>query len=227
MLDKYILEKLYVKLGHKLETKADVRNFYLLLKAKDEVARQARKAQLFREGSLDNYHPYAISFGTLERMLGNKKGERDTTPRKENLDRIARFLGYGGYAALRKEMDARNGSVVEYNGRSGINFSHTICCAILSKGTIVRFKYYPDREIELKYCGDNRFYVQKSLNSRMQMGKLYEIRFITPGQMLEAREVESGNPYFCGLEGGLYDVVCGDKVIPSPTSSKKRVVEED
>lgn len=227
MLDKYILEKLYAKLGHKLETKADVRNFYILLKAKDEAARQARKVQLFPDASLDNYHPYAISFGTLERMLGNKKGERDTTPRKENLDRIARFLGYGGYAALRKEIDARRGSVVEYNGRSGFNFSHTIYCATLLQGTVVSFKYHPDREIELKYCGNNQFYVQKSLNSRMQVGKRYEIQFITPGQMLEAREVESGSPYFCGLEGGLYDVMCGNKEIKSPFFPKNRVVGED
>lgn len=222
MLSNYILEKLYEKLGHKFEDINDVRDLHNQLMELDNQARaNYLRNNPYASSVPINFHPYAITMTTLMRMVGrlvekDKEGNiKEYKTRETNLDRIARYLGYGSYKALEGEGNAILRKAETYNGKSGFNYAETIYSMTLKKGCIVSFEYAPDRKISLRYMGNNKFHVIESINSRMQHNGYYEIQFFTPGQPLHARESSTGIPYQCGLDGGIFNLKCGDMRYPS------------
>lgn len=206
MLDEYVLNKVYKALGNRLSSKAEVMEFFQLLKAKDDAAREYRRQHSFNHSVPPNYHPYLIAFGTLMRMVGMKERDQPRKMQTANLDRIARFLNYSSYAALNAEAQAQLEYTYRHNGYSGISFKDTLYSCRLQRGEHLSFKYREGREVELKYCGDRKFYVVRSIISRMQPGEYYKIDFICPNQALNAINLSTGQPYQCGCQGGIYDL---------------------
>ena len=123
-----------------------------------------------------------IGVNTLKRLLGFIDDERE--PRPSTLDIIARYLDFENWDLLKC-----------FDDKSNSSFSATedeIRTIDLSPGQRIKISYQPDRLIELEYCGDGRFVVRESQNSKLQEGDELEIAHIVKGYPLLVSHVRRG-----------------------------------
>lgn len=213
MIDQYTLDKLKVKTKSELKHHPQIVDLYMILKACDERAR----ADLSRTQNVSpNFHPYEIKLGTLLRMFGLK--EKNYVAKKENLDKLARFLGYPSHRAILREARSKMRSYADnrYSGCDDERILYSICLQI---GTKISFKYREGREITLVYNGDNLFKVTRTVISQMKLDNLYEIMVIRERQPLACIEHSNGATYICGKDGGIYDIMVNNKSLTDYISS--------
>lgn len=135
---------------------------------------------------------------TLKRMLGFTSEK--VVPRGSTLDVLARYLGYADF----KDMERRNGpatDISEFTTLPAIDIENLLA------GQRVRFTYSPDRELTLRYQGNFRFTVEKSVNSKLREGDSMRITLLAEGFELLAADVERDGEnlgkYHSAREGGL------------------------
>ena len=123
-----------------------------------------------------------IGVNTLKRLLGFIDDERE--PRPSTLDIIARYLDFENWDLLKC-----------FDDKSNSSFSATedeIRTIDLFSGQRIKISYLPDRLIELEYCGEGRFVVRESQNSKLQEGDELEIAHIVKGYPLLVSHVRRG-----------------------------------
>lgn len=98
-----------------------------------------------------------IGVNTLKRLLGFIDDERK--PRESTLDIIAQYLGFENWEILKCFDDKSNSSFDTDDD--------AIHVCNLTKGQRIEVSYLPDRLIELEYLGDEKFLVNKSVNSKL------------------------------------------------------------
>lgn len=207
MIDKYTLDKLKTQMNSDLAHYPQIVDLWMMLKARDERER----ASLSRYQTVDpNFHPFEIKLGTLLRIFGLK--EKFYVPKKENLDKLAHFLGYPSHRAILREarMKIRQYEDNHYSGCDDERILYSCCLQIGSK---ISFKYQEGREITLVYNGDNLYKVTRAVVSQMKPDKLYEIMVVREGLPLACVEHDTGATYVCGKVGGLYDIQVNDKTL--------------
>ena len=139
-----------------------------------------------------------IGVNTMKRLLGYIKDERQT--RESTLDIIARYMGYDNWKMASK---------IELS-RFSSSFGYTIKelrMSRLSVGSRVRFTYNPEREVIMRYIGNQRFVVEKSVNSKLLKGDVLEIWHMIRRYPLfvtsVVRDGEDLGPFTAGKVGGL------------------------
>lgn len=206
MIDEYTLKKLQAKTGSQLKHKKEIAGLYLLLKTCEEKDIATRP--VYKNISPD-YKRYEINFSTLLRMFGLK--EKGYVAKTENMDKLAHYLGYHSYRDIIREANNRMSDQYPNNGFSGFDDSDTVFSCCLQIGTKISFKYHEGRSVKMVYNGDNLFKVIRSVESRMETGRLYEIISIKKNCQLHCIDHVTGAPYACGKGGGIFDVFINDK----------------
>lgn len=117
--------------------------------------------------SLDIESKTGVRIGatTLKRLLGFAQDERQ--PHTSTLDAIAHYLGYAHWDELAKIEDQGNSDFDSPDGE--------VRSANLQVGCEVEITYLPDRRVVLFYLGNNRYRIQQSENSKLQVGDEVEI----------------------------------------------------
>jgi hypothetical protein len=101
-----------------------------------------------------------VSVSTLHRIFGFIEGTKK--PRLYTLDVLAKYLGYSNWHTLNAQLSIDNdASDSAYLELENINVKE------LKKSTIILINYNPNRELLLKYIGDFKFKIIKSIKSSL------------------------------------------------------------
>ena len=131
---------------------------------------------------------------TLRRLYGFVDDERE--PRSYTLDIIARFLDYGNWECMMKDLCPADSIFIE-SGQDCV-------LANLKEGSMLEIKYFPDRVLQFEALGDHRFKVTESLNSKLKTGDIAIIDDMLLHFPLHARSVVRD-----GVDMGRY--IAGEK----------------
>lgn len=165
-------------------------------------------AQLVR--SIEESTHEHLGVNTMKRLLGFIPDER--SPRLSTLNVLAHYLGFESWQQLVATADDGNSDfdvqVDELRSRD------------LLVNQRVFVSYLPDRELTLVYLGDEKYKVEKSLNSKLRMGDVVTISHFILHYPLIVSEVMRGNEtlgnFTAGKFSGLTDIkkVKGEKGAP-------------
>jgi hypothetical protein len=138
-----------------------------------------------------------ISLNTLKRLFGFIVGVSE--PRLYTLDTIAIYLGFTNWDVYLLSLDQ--------SGNSGFNSLQEIKIESLPVSSIVEFGYEPDRIVQIRYEGNNKFRVISSKNSKLLVNDLLEItNFVLNYPLIILNVIRTGKDmgrFTAGKVGGL------------------------
>jgi len=138
-----------------------------------------------------------ISLNTLKRLFGFITGVSE--PRLYTLDTIAIYLGFTNWDVYLLSLDQ--------SGNSGFNSLQEIKIESLPVSSIVEFGYEPDRIVQIRYEGDNKFKVVSSKNSKLLENDLLELtHFVLNYPLIILNVIRMGKDmgrFTAGKVGGL------------------------
>lgn len=148
----------------------------------------------------------SVSVNTLKRLLGFLAYDGKSF-RQSTLDTIAAYLGFRDW----KEAESAAKNKVSAFGHNPA----ILDVDQLAKGDVVSVTYAPDRQIVFEYLSDGKFVVSKSLNSKLCVGDVAQIRQFVLGYPLlvveTLREGRSLGAYTAAKIGGLTTIDCQHK----------------
>ncbi len=129
----------------------------------------------------------SLSPSTLMRVW--KYIQTNSKPSKATLSILSRFLGYRDFNhfCLEMERSANSSSFID---------AETIISRNLRPEDEVVLRWLPDREITVKYLGDNRFEVIKNINSKLLEGYQFTAVSFTKGLPLIASAIKKPDNTF-------------------------------
>ena len=131
-----------------------------------------------------------VSSATLKRLWGYVSLQ--TTPRKQTLDILSRFVGYKDFSDFRA---SRVGKMEETSGFFDITY---LAAEDVPEGKVLRIGWEPNRLLRLKRTGDISFEIIESHNSKLLAGDRFE-----------------ASCFFKGLPLMIPVVVRGEKNLPA------------
>ncbi len=144
-----------------------------------------------------------VSSTTLKRFWGYIEEGTKRETRLSTLDILARFVGYCDWQALCQEKDDR-----EEIDTSNLFFANKVLCASqLRRDDRIQLLWRPDRELTLRYMGDDAFEVVQCRNSKLTVGDTFRCPTLIQGLPLVLNQlVHNQQPpcsYVCGKQGGI------------------------
>lgn len=141
-----------------------------------------------------------ISDSTIKRLYVPKLSYNTVATRTLNV--LSKYIGFTHYEAfcthLRLESSVES---VVYSGGEGI------LAKVLNVGDRVRIAWLPDRECILKYCGNRKFEVESSVNSKITPQDTFFCSAIYRGRTLFVDSLthngQEYDSYGMGLDHGL------------------------
>ena len=141
----------------------------------------------------------SLSPSTLKRLWGYVGMEVE--PRTSTLDVLSRYVGYRDWRAFRAGLLNSSFSSSAYFNSERIDSQE------LQPGDVFQIGWRPDRIVTLKYLGNQRFRVDASENSKLQVGDEFTVSSIVKGFTLIIPEIVRGgevlSSYIAGREGGI------------------------
>lgn len=140
-----------------------------------------------------------ISVSTLKRLWGYISTQSGYQPHIFTLDSLARYVGYKDYATFTKR---------EHESASSdfIDKKHLFSSQLMP-GDIITLRWQPDREVEIKFLGQDMFAVTRSINSKLNAGDTFCAGcFIYNHPLTITRLLHGDMPpmnYDCGKDGGI------------------------
>ena len=148
----------------------------------------------------DTTHTY-VSPTTLKRFWGYLNNGKVYQPRKSTLDLLSIYVGYNdfdSYCSSSSSNDCINSDFIK---------SPSLYVTSLSKGSIVKLMWNPDRCVRVSFLGDDMFEVVESINSKLQEGDRFCCGCFIDGEPLYlTRLVRNGvalGAYVCGQGSGI------------------------
>ena len=145
-----------------------------------------------------------LSSTTLKRFWGyiEKEGAKRET-RQSTLDTLARFVGYCDWQAFCQEKGDEEGTDTSNLFLEG----KVLCASQLRRGDRIQLLWRPDRELTLRYMGDDAFEVVQCRNSKLSVGDTFKCPTLIQGLPLVLTQlVHNQQPpcsYVCGKQGGI------------------------
>ena len=140
-----------------------------------------------------------ISNSTLKRLYGYD--DYSSTPSPVTLDILSRYAGYAGFRDFCDAMRKDPAFV------SGFISSEAVEVSALQAGDRVEIGWNPNRLVELKYLGDNRFRVVSSSNASLQEGDEFEALAFIKGYPMYLSHIDRAGGqtpmYVAGIQDGL------------------------
>lgn len=128
----------------------------------------------------------SVSESTLKRIYGYVSGSVEA--RESTLDLLSLFVGYSSWQQFCNAQQVAQ----SIGPSSGFVNARTLEVSQLPIHTIVRFSWAPDRICSCLYCGEGRFEVLRSENTRLVPGTLFNCSFIVAEQPLVLSQVLVG-----------------------------------
>lgn len=155
-------------------------------------------------------HEY-VSVNTLKRIWNYI--DDGNVPSVSTLSVLARFIGFNDWDSFVTNLD-RTATSQEFLGEG-------IRCDSLAIDDRVSISWSPNREIVVKYLGDNSFVVQEVRHSKLAVGDTFKCLSMFNKQPLfldELSHVGFDKPmsYICGKKGGVQV-----KLLPPPPPKKR------
>lgn len=136
-----------------------------------------------------------ISVNTMKRLLGFISEERE--PRLYTLDIIAEYLGFDNWDVCQSQLSGRIGSSV--GSFAAIKISK------LKVDHLIKFRYFPDRMVVIKYCGDYFFDVIEAENSSLLIGDKIEVKQIVRNSPMYIDDVLRNGEHLGELTVGIVE----------------------
>ena len=137
----------------------------------------------------------AISESTLKRLWGYVN--LNPKPRASTLDILSRYAGRSNFRRL----------CMELQETSDFFAAEAIRSSDLEEGAVVILGWMPDRRVELRYLGADRYEVRDSGTSKLRAGDSFETSEFLLGHPLYLASVERGGAllpaYVAGRSQGL------------------------
>jgi len=150
-LNEKIKERIVERFG-RVDTLADCEQ--LAIAMSEDVRRK------YADAGMPLYN-CSISRNTVARILGIN--DRPRTPQSKTMDVIAVYLGYRDGRELAHDL-GETYDVSAFEKNDGIDVKD------LEVGDMVHIAYDPKRDIVMTYLGNDRFVVNQSVNSKLQVG---------------------------------------------------------
>ena len=143
----------------------------------------------------------SISAMTLKRFWGYLGEKNERQPRLSTLNLLVQLVGYTDWMTYYKQSSAA-GKV-----ESDFLKNNSLVTNSLSKGTLIRLMWHPDRVVTIRHEGYEVFTVVESINSKLSVGDTFRCGLIVEGEPMYLAQLkhEGGEPvsYVCGREGGV------------------------
>ena len=143
-----------------------------------------------------------VSSTTLKRVGGYLQNERNVSPRRATLDILARYVGYIDY-----ETFCNTSASVNETLQSDFLHNECIKACSLCRGARLRIMWKPDRIITVRHEGQELFYVEEAVNTKLSVGDTFMCFLFIQGEPLQLTRVihEGGMPcnYICGRVNGI------------------------
>lgn len=140
-----------------------------------------------------------VSASTLKRIWGYVNDRR--VPRISTLDILSRYIGYKSFSHMC--------DVIKHDSKFNSSFfsKKTIVSSDLSEGDVVTIGWNPNRVVKFKYLGSSRYKVVESLNSKLEVGDMFEAsNFILGYPFYIARILRNGEytpSFVAGADVGI------------------------
>lgn len=154
-------------------------------------------------GDILNVTRERLSISTAKRLFGFVGDSKRVVPSKNTMDILAKYLGYNNYELLLSDIgnDTDISDFVEVN---------RVVSEEIAQGTQIRLKYDPKRVLVITYLGDNKYTVDKSVNSKLLEGDILTVTHISEGYALLVAEVvrmgKSLGAYSAAKEHGITSI---------------------
>lgn len=144
-----------------------------------------------------------VSDSTLKRIFGYVSGYN--RPQTATLDALSKYAGYKNWADFCS-------SIGKIHYESSDYYTHnTLQTNVLHVGQELELTWFPDRFLTIKYLGEQKFIIEKSVNSKLKDGFTFKCNMFIIGEPLYFYEVNDvkNNDYKAARQGGLstYDVL--------------------
>ena len=146
---------------------------------------------------------WPISQSTLERLWGYGR-QRYAGIALHTLDILSHYSGHNDWNSFVVQSEK------EKNRESGEFVSLRIVSRNLVEGTRLKIAWRPDRECIIRYLGNDRFIVEKCINSTLQAGATFTCSQFQIGRELVMNDFhaneednEKGKSYVVGMNNGL------------------------
>lgn len=142
-----------------------------------------------------------LSLSTLKRFWGYVDKDRDDDrARRSTLDILAQFVGYQGWTAF-CQADTR------LKDESGNMLNRHLFAKEQHIGAHIQLRWQPDRQVTVRYEGEDLFTVVESINSKLRPGDTFHCSHFVDGMPLTLMGlVRDGMPpvtYVCGRTKGV------------------------
>lgn len=161
---------------------------------------QTHNAFINLVGSIESSLSDHMSESTLERLWGYSTRSCDAVSMR-TLNVLAKYVGaasWNDFCRCHKENSVRESEEIT---------GEFIDVSTLVPGTVLRLGWMPDRIIEIRYLGNYRFTVLKSVNSNIVPGDSFSCIHIKMGRELYldkyARNSDSEVSYVVGQSNGI------------------------
>ena len=146
-----------------------------------------------------------LSPTTLKRIWGYIEG--DKKPRESTLDIVSSFIGYDDWDDFKKKLSRKSGSRTV--------LTEHIAVSDLNPDDRIFVSWLPDRKCIFKYLGDSRFIVEKSVNSKLQVGSTFSVTLFLINEPLYLNNLVQGSnspvTFVIGCDGGINELRFADK----------------
>ena len=142
-----------------------------------------------------------VSDTTLRRFWGYQEADKNISPSRYTLDTLSIYAGFKSW----DDFCEYQNYFTENN--SEMIFNEYLHSTDLEIGYVVRLTWKPDRQMWVRYLGDNMWSVEKSVNGKLSEGYTFFCATLIKHLPLVLTKVskDGSNPivYRCGTEGGI------------------------
>ncbi len=140
-----------------------------------------------------------LSVSTLKRCFGRVNAH--LAHRNTTLNILARYVGSYDWADFLRTMRSELNDESDFRSIKAIDVDNMQC------GMCLAIKWLPNREITVRYLGQNRFTILHASHTKLMVSDIIEIVLLAQGEPMFINKVERGDKVFSGyIAGQLHGV---------------------
>lgn len=148
----------------------------------------------------------SVTEKTLKRFFGYDKTRDDSSIRLYTLDVLSQYVGYADWNDFLENLP--DGESVS----SGVFSGFSLDADSITPGTRLQIEWNPGRRSVLKYCGERRFEIVETQNSKWQVGDTFSCKSFILDRPLYVDKLSDSTGalksemYYVGEKGGLSSI---------------------
>ncbi len=147
-----------------------------------------------------------VSSTTLKRLWGYVEKDITRQPRMFTLNSLARYIGYDSFEHFQRNFGTATECESNFLNASSLHVRD------LAKGTKLSLQWNPDRNIIIRFEGEDLFTVVEAENCKLSVGDQFHATNFVQGEPLIVNNVlhhnEQISNYVCGQKNGIhYEII--------------------